>query len=85
MDKLTRLETIIAERNEKEKARKNYIKQSKQFSKRLWFIPTLVKLSLIVAVCLLFYYLGMIDSPTPTVCNEVKFMPIQHSTGLLQT
>ena len=72
MQKLTRLETITQERKEKEKARKDYLRQSMQFSKRLWYIPTIIKLLLLTGLCTVFYYLGMLDTPPQTICDEKR-------------
>ena len=72
MQKLTRLETITAERKEKETARKIYMKQSYQFAKRLWFIPYLIKLAFLTLFALFFYYLGYSDAPVCPLCDEPR-------------
>jgi hypothetical protein len=68
MQPLTRLETIIQERKEKETAKKDYIKQYHQYAKRLWFIPYLLKLGLLTLFALFFYFLGYKDSPVCSPC-----------------
>lgn len=71
MEKLTFRQTILTERQETQRAKRNYIKQHLQYSKRLLYIPTLLKLAFFVLLCTFFYYMGIYDTPT-TICDEQK-------------
>lgn len=72
MEYLTWRETIKTERQEKQRAKRNYLKQSYQFAKRLWFIPYLIKLGFLTLLCLFFYYLGYSDAPVLLNCDELR-------------
>ena len=73
MEYLTWRETIKTERQETQRAKKMYIRQHLQFSKRLRYIPTILRLATITFLCLAFYYMGYLDAPKqiseePKIC-----------------
>lgn len=82
MEYLTWRETIKVEWKEQNKARRNYIKQHLQFSKRLRYIPTILRLATITFLCLAFYYMGYLDAPKqiseePKICYYNLICPEQ--------
>lgn len=81
MDKLTRLETIEAERQEKIRAQKKEQEQRTQRLKRLWYLPVILEyvalfiiLALFATLCLFTWFI-LWENKTPTkeiYCMKVK-------------
>lgn len=89
MDKLNYLETLEAEKQEKLRAKKKALLQEDQRQKRLWYLPLLAEILVLILVVASMYLLmfgaGFITGESVKDCPTISCPHVQSVCELPQT